>query len=124
MKEINSQIMRDRCAQIHLRTKHTMSFSRKNSMHKPYLLKLLVPCFLLLSETPFLVASVRPFFPSYSGYELSVKNFVLPLLMCGKLSFSHSCTAMLRLPPLVAATMIHQYPTFLLFVSKPPPITR
>jgi len=42
--------------------------------------------------------------------------------LCVELPFSHGCTAMLRLPPLVAATVTHQYPTFLPFLSKTPPI--
>jgi len=47
-------------------------------------------------------------------------NSSSPFALCGPLYFSHSCTAMFRLPPLVPATVIHQYPTFLLFVSKTP----
>jgi len=42
------------------------------------------------------------------------------LCLCMELPFSHGCTAMLRLP-LVVATVAHQYPTFLPLLSKNPP---
>jgi len=68
------------------------------------LLSLLFPIFFLLCVSSFLKLSPSSFF-----------------LMCGKFPFSHSCTGMLRLSPLVAATMTHQSPTFLPLLSKKPP---
>jgi len=123
MKEINSQI-------IHLRTKRTMSFSRKNSMHKPFRAR--TQCINLTSwSSSFLILffSLKflfslllfPFFFFLLALDMNYmfKKIFLPLLMCGKLPFSHSCYAMLRLPPLVAI-VIHQYPTFLLLCSSLP----
>jgi len=70
----------------------------------------------------FLLGSLAsPPFSSPKCYPPLFFLFFFFFCLCVELPFSHGCTAMLRLPPLVAATMTHQSPTFLPLLSKNPP---